>query len=84
MTPPKPGIAALIDRIGSSGRLSPEEAVERCLEELGPVELSDQTRAALLLHAEEAGEITFDTEAGAARVARMIQLIVATKEYQFA
>ena len=84
----KPGIAALIDRIGSSGRLSPEEAVDRCLEELGPVELSDQTRAALLRHAEEAGQITFDTEADreavSARVARILQLIVATKEYQFA
>ena len=58
------------------------------MEELGPVELSDQTKTALIRHAEEAGEITFDTEAdreaASARVARILQLIVATKEYQFA
>ena len=84
----KPGIASLIDRVCSGRRLSPEDVLDRCLEELGPVELSDQTKTALIRHAEEAGEITFDTEAdreaASARVARILQLIVATKEYQFA
>ena len=84
----KPGTAALVERVCSGGRITPEDIVERCLEELGPVEPTDQTRTALIRHAEEAGEITFETEADreavSARVARILQLIVATKEYQFA
>ncbi len=83
-----PGIAALIDRICSHGRLSPEEVVDRCLDELGPTEPSGETRAALLRHAEAAGDLTFETTAeredGSARVAKMLRLIAATKEYQFA
>ena len=84
----KPGIGAMIERMGSRGKLSPQEAVARCLDELGPVELDTETRAALLKHAQAAGDLEFgtdqDREASASRVARILQLIVATKEYQFA
>ena len=84
----KPGISALVGRIASRGQLSPAEVVDLCRDELGPVELNDDTRAALLRHVEADGELAFGTdqerETSASRIAKVLQLIVATKEYQFA
>jgi hypothetical protein len=84
----KPGISALVGRIASRGQLSPAEVVDLCRDELGPVELNDDTRAALLRHVEADGEFAFGTdqerETSASRIAKVLQLIVATKEYQFA
>ncbi len=85
----KPGIQAIISRLGARGdSLSPEEFVDRCLELVGPISVGSETRSALLKFARSGGELRFDTEEArkqsAARVVRMLQLIVASKEYQFA
>ena len=85
----KPGISALIDRMGSRGAaVAGRGRLHRCLDELGTAELDTETRAALLRHVQAAGDLEFgtdqDREASASRVAKILQLIVATKEYQFA
>ena len=87
--PAKPGIAAIIDRLSASeAPVSPGELVDRCLDLLGPLDVSDKTRDSLLRHAEPDGELDLsgesDREDGVARVVDMLQLIVATKEYQYA
>ena len=85
----KPGIVDLVERMSSDGdSCQPAEFVERSLELVGPVEVSDDTRAGLMRYAEAAGELRFDTEEAredsATHTGRMLQLIVSTREYQMA
>ena len=82
----RPGVSAIIERVKSSGA-SPESAVDTCLDLLGPVVVKDETRAELVEHTSAQGEFAWDesNEAESARrVAELLQLIVATREYQFA
>jgi hypothetical protein len=62
--------------------------VDGCLDLLGPLEVSEQTRRELLAQAEEEGDLRWDTEqesrASAQRVGIMLALIGASREYQFA
>ena len=91
----KPGIHEIIDRLAlgqaqgdGSRTLPPEEFVDGCLDLLGLVEVGGDTLEALLTYAKSEGELRLGTEAereqGAARVGRMLQVIVASREYQFA
>ena len=80
-----PGVRAIIDRLGSEGdTMSPERLVEACLDMIGAYELSEETRSKLVVHAQKAGELRSGTEAFARSVGQMLQLVVATQEYQFA
>ncbi len=83
----RPGVAAIIERVAAAGDATPQALVDRCLELCGPLEVSDETRATLLERAGEGGPAVFDgdvSEAEAARIGRILQLIVAAPEYQFA
>jgi hypothetical protein len=86
--PSLPGVRAIIDRLKAKGTLTPEQLVDGCLDLLGPVEVGPETRQELLDQAKEWGAISWDGEANAQtadrRVGEMLQLIVATREYQFA
>ena len=84
-----PGIQSIVERLGSQGRpLSPDEFVDRTVDLVGPMSVDGQTREALMDYALSGGELRFDTEAdreqSAVRIARMVQFIVASIEYQFA
>ena len=85
----KPGIAGIIERIAAEdGPISPADFVDRCLELVGHLAVSEQTRGALVRSAESGGELSFGTEQereqAAARIVLMLQLMVSTTEYQFA
>ena len=85
----KPGIRDIIARLAAgSSVVLPGELVDRCLNLMGPMEVGDDTRTPLLKYAESKGELRFDTdqerEKSHARIARMLQLIAASLEYQFA
>jgi uncharacterized protein (DUF1800 family) len=86
--PSLPGVRAIINRLKAKGTLSPEQLVEGCLDLLGPVEVGAETRQELIDQAKEWGTLRWDNEANAQaadkRVGEMLQLIVATREYQFA
>jgi hypothetical protein len=86
--PSLPGVRAIIDRLKAKGTLTPEQLVDGCLDLLGPVEVGAETRQELLDQAKEWGPISWDSETNAQtadqRVGEMLQLIVATREYQFA
>jgi uncharacterized protein (DUF1800 family) len=83
-----PGVQAIINALRARGSLSPEAFVEGCLDLLGPLEVSEQTRGELLAEAAEGGELRWDTEEDTAtsehRVGVMLALISASREYQFA
>ena len=83
-----PGVRSIISRIRSQGsNLSPEGLVDACLDLMGPVDVSENTRQELLDHAVAGGELRFGGEdearLSADRIIKMIQLIVTTREYQF-
>ncbi|MCH7786814.1 MAG: DUF1800 domain-containing protein [Chloroflexi bacterium] len=85
----KPGIKDIIDRLGAeAASLSPEEFVNRCLDLVGPIDVGSETRAGLLKYAASEGALRFgsdsEREQSAARIGRMLQLIAASREYQFA
>ncbi len=82
-----PGIQSIINRLRAQGELSPEALVDGCLDLLGPMEVEAKTRQHLIQQAQEGGVLQWDTKDGdsapSQRVAQMLQLIVATREYQF-
>ena len=84
-----PGIQAIADRLASQDRpLTPDEFVDHTLDLVGPITVENHTREALLDYASAGGDLRFDTdsarEESSARVARMVQFIVASIDYQFA
>ncbi|HEU0021312.1 MAG TPA: DUF1800 domain-containing protein [Dehalococcoidia bacterium] len=85
----QPGVRDIIARLAGRGiSMTPEELVDGCLDLIGPLAVETTTRSSLLGKAGAAGELRLDTESGkqefARRVAEMLQLIVATREFQFA
>ena len=85
----KPGVRDIIDRLAAEGGpVLPDRFVERCLDLAGPVDAGEETRAGLLNFANNGGDLRFDNdderERSAARIGRMLQLIAATREFQFA
>ena len=85
-----PGVRRIIERLANDngGVFTPDTLVEKCLDLIGPVEVSDATRTALLEYAEHLGEISLkdhqegdDAEKG---VAGLLSLAAATKEFQLA
>ena len=86
--PTMPGVRAVIDRLSARERMSAEEFVEGCLELIGPLRVGEETRRELVEHAKGEGEIRWgateeERRAFGQRVAQMLQLISATREYQF-
>ena len=85
----KPGIEQIISRLKSNGSaLSPDEFVDRCLELVGPLDVGETTRESLSRFASSQGDLNIGAddaeEENNARVVRMLQLIVSSREYQFA
>jgi uncharacterized protein (DUF1800 family) len=80
----KPGIRALIDRMRSMGELSAEAAVDACLDLIGPLDVSERTRDALVNFMQNQGSLNLAEGGRAAeeRVGELLQLIVATREFQ--
>jgi hypothetical protein len=68
--------------------LTPEALVDHCLELVGALTVGHETHQALLRYAQNGSALCFGTpeerQASAVRVGRVLQLIVASKEYQFA
>ena len=81
------GVKFIINRLKSQGELSPEALVDSCLDLMGPLEVEPNTRLHLIEQAEEGGIVRWstkeETSASTQRTAEMLQLIVATREYQF-
>ena len=84
-----PLVSSIAQRIGDKGgTVSPDSFVDSCLDLVGPIVVTDNTRQGLLAHAAQVGDVEFGSERAALasreRVREMLQLIVSTKEYQLA
>ena len=79
--PGSPGVQAIADRLGAEqrSRIDSEQLVDSCLDLLGPIEVSDETRATLVESSEayQHDELTL-------RVAETLRMIGSTREYQLA
>ncbi len=85
----QPGVRSIIDRVVAQGdRISPEGLVSSCLDIIGPLSVSEDTRQELLAHASQGGELRSEANgenrASALRVSEMLQLVVSTREFQLA
>ncbi len=85
--PDLPGVQAIISRLKAQGTKTPEQLVDNCLDLLGPVEVGPDTKKELTDQAKQWGEIRWENAAdrqnAAQRAAEMLQLIAATREFQF-
>ena len=84
-----PGVQDIIKRVASTDKAMTADAmVDRCLDQMGPLDVSDRTRAELIAQAESEGPISLSSGAEYAgfsqRVGGMLALIASTREYQFA
>ena len=84
----RPGVQAIVDRVEVLGDLVPEQLVDTCLDLMGPLQVTEETRGQLVGHAAESGPLVWGSDArdpaSTQRVTEMLQLIVATREYQYA
>lgn len=86
----KPGIRAIIDRLATDngGALSPDELVDRCLDLVGPLPVSEETRASLTDHVAMRGDLHLtgsrQGDESEQRVGELLSLIAATPEFHFA
>ena len=79
-----PGVRSIIRRVAANDTaISAEAMVDRCLDQMGPIETSESTRNELIAEAEAGGPIACGTEGFSRRVADTLALIAATREYQF-
>jgi hypothetical protein len=86
--PSFPGVASIINRLGAKSVLTPEELVDGSLELLGHLQLNPGTRKELIEHARSGGALKRgateeEKRSFAIRASEMLQLIAATREYQF-
>ena len=85
-----PGVRAIIDRLADmdGGTLSPDELVDGCLDLVGPLAVSDETREELVTAASRGGDVALrDREPGdesERRVGEVLKLIASSREYQLA
>ncbi len=85
-----PGVKSVIERLaGQNGHsMSPEEIVDCCLDLIGPIEVSDQTRTTLVEYVGLNGNIDFgdknSRESSDQRVGRLLGMIACSREFQLA
>jgi len=87
-----PGVQAIIKRVlvnvQVQGDHSPQAIVAACLDAMGPLEVSEATYAELMAHAERCGGLAWSTReelnATFRNVSRILTLIAASRDYQFA
>jgi uncharacterized protein (DUF1800 family) len=84
--PDLPGVKKIIERLKAQNTKTAEQLVTNCLDLMGPIEVGDATKKELTDAAKSWGEISWDgagAQNATRRTAEMLQLIAATREYQF-
>ena len=83
----RPGVQAMIQRIEAAGSLgSSEGLVDACLDQVGAISVSDDTRQELVNFADSVGVTETKggspDQAGRQRIAEVIQMVASTQEFQ--
>ena len=85
-----PGVRRIIDRLASdsSGTLSPEELVDKCLDLIGPISVAQDTHASLVEFASREGNLHLEGrqpgDETEQRIGDIIRLVTSTREFQLA
>ena len=84
----RPGVKAIIEKIKAQGDISPEQLVDLCMDELGPLVVDPGAKQELVNHTAKDGDLCWGTEQESSsseqRVAGMLQMVVSLREYQYA
>ena len=86
----RPGVKAIIDRLaqGNGGLLTPVDLVDRCLELVGPITVSESTHSTLVAYATRQGDVDLSGhqpgDDAERRVGNMLRLVASTREFQLA
>ena len=86
----QPGVRAIIARLSAmnGGTMKPAEAVDGCLDLIGPITVTDETRDSLIGHVERLGDLDLSEgpgdEESDRRVGELLGLIASTPEFQLA
>ena len=83
-----PGIQSMVGRLMDQGEsLSAEQLVDGCLDLVGPLTISDETRSELVGHVAQGGDLKHGSDVERAdftrRVGETFQMIATTSEFQF-
>jgi uncharacterized protein (DUF1800 family) len=77
------GVKDLVERLQTQGDLTPEQFVDACADMVGCLNISDETRSQLVVHAQKGGALSSANQGEfASRAGEMFQMIAATAEYQ--
>ena len=79
----KPGIGEILERAGGLGG-DPEALVDSCLDLMGGLRVSDETRRLLVEYARDLNAVRLENEENQVDVLNLLQMIVSTVDYQFA
>ena len=86
-----PGVRSIIDWLeagADDGVLNPSDLADGCLDLLGPIQVSDETRSVLVDYAARHGDLDLNGhqpgDQAEQRVGNMLRLVAATREYQLA
>jgi uncharacterized protein (DUF1800 family) len=81
----KPGVRDLVERLRARGPGSAEELVDGCLDLIGMLPMGDQAYDSLIEFVRKGGplDLSDGQRATEQRVVELLQLIVATREFQF-
>ena len=84
--PSNPGVRALVDRLARDGGTaqSAADVVDGCLDLMGPLQVEDSTREAIVEFASQFGDMDLEAEGSVEAVANVMRLIASSKEYQLA
>ena len=84
----RPGIRDMVNRLQASGVSTSAGVVDGCLDLMGPLEVTNESRDELIGFVSEAGDFSWSSDAEVAesirRVSELLQLIVSLREYQYA
>ena len=86
----RPGVRSIIERLAAAngGTLSPAQVVDHCLDLLGPIEASEDTRQTLIAHVSREGSLDLQGhrhgDASERRVGDVLSLIGGSREFQLA
>ena len=82
------GVQTMISNlIDQSASLSPQQFVEGCIDQVGCLNITEDTRLELLAHVQREGDLRHGTDAEQTefvrRAGEMFQMLAATSEFQF-
>ncbi len=84
--PSNPGVRAIVDRLAQDGGTaqSAADVVDGCLDLMGPLNVEDTTREAMVEFASQFGDFDLESEESVETVANVMRLIASSKEFQMA